>query len=45
MSWKKVIQGELPGLFSGKREREASDQSEEIARLYEEIGRLKMERD
>lgn len=41
VSWKKVIQGELPGLFSGKREREASDQSEEIARLYEEIGRLK----
>jgi len=45
VSWKKVIQGELPGLFSRKKEREAADQSEEIARLYEEIGRLKMERD
>lgn len=32
-------------LFARKNERQESDVSEEIARLYEEIGRLKMERD
>lgn len=45
IGWKKVIQGELPHLFAGKKQKDQSDKDEEIARLYEEIGRLKMERD
>ncbi|MEM7373832.1 MAG: transposase [Bacteroidota bacterium] len=45
VSWKKVIQGELPGLFSRKKDKESEDLAAKIGRLYEEIGRLKMERD
>lgn len=45
VSWKKVIQGELPELFSRKKDKKIEDTESQIKSLYEEIGRLKMERD
>ena len=43
--WKKVIQSELPELFSRKKDKKIEDTDSQIKSLYEEIGRLKMERD
>jgi transposase-like protein len=43
--WKKALLAELPGLFSEKRHRQEQDDESEKARLYEEIGRLKIELD
>lgn len=45
--WKKHLVSSMPTLFeSSKKKAKDIDQSvKEIARLYEEIGRLKMERD
>ena len=45
VSWKKVIQSELPELFSRKKDKKIEDTDSQIKSLYEEIGRLKMERD
>ena len=42
-TWKKQLLEEAPGLFSRKREREDESSEAEKARLYEEIGRMKIE--
>jgi putative transposase len=43
--WRKSLLAGLPEVFSEKRQRQVQDGEEEKARLYEEIGRLKMELD
>lgn len=45
ISWKKVLQSEMSELFARKNEQKGTDFEAENKRLYEEIGRLKMERD
>jgi putative transposase len=42
--WRKQLIEELPGIFTD-RKRRAKDSEEQKARLYEEIGRLKVELD
>ena len=44
-SWKKQMLALLPGLFSDKTKREDSDHAVQLAGLYEQIGRLKVEND
>lgn len=43
--WRKSLLLGLPEVFSEKRQRKEQDGEVEKARLYEEIGRLKMELD
>jgi len=43
--WKKQVLDELPGLFSERRERVEKVDEELKARLYQEIGQLKVELD
>jgi len=43
--WRKALLAGLPEVFSEKRHRQAQDDEAEKARLYEEIGRLKVELD
>lgn len=43
--WKRRLLDELPGLFADQRRREAAEVQQREARLYEEIGRLKVELD
>ena len=43
--WRKALLSDLPGVFSEKRHRKEQDGEAEKVRLYEEIGRLKMELD
>lgn len=43
--WRKALLAGLPELFSDRRRRREEDSDAEKARLYEEIGRLKMELD
>lgn len=43
--WKKELQEQASGLFSGKRGPKPVDPSASPERLYSEIGRLKMELD
>lgn len=43
--WKKQLLSGAPELFSDKRRRKTEDDEDEKARLYEEIGRLKIELD
>jgi len=43
--WKKQLLAGAPEIFSDKRRRKSEDDSDEKARLYEEIGRLKVELD
>lgn len=43
--WKKAAMEELPGIFSGKREKEKVDQGELVDELYRQIGQLKVELD
>ena len=45
ITWKKHLKEEMPALFARKNEAKDTDLEGENARLYEEIGRLKMERD
>lgn len=46
VKWKSHLVKQLPELFvSGNKEKEKAATAEQIAGLYEEIGRLKMERD
>lgn len=44
-TWKKQALALLPDIFSNKREKEAHEHTEELAELYEQIGRLKVEND
>jgi putative transposase len=41
--WKKLLVTGAPGLFSGGKRVSADNDEKEIAALYEEIGRLKMD--
>jgi transposase-like protein len=43
--WKKALLAGLPDIFSDRRRRKDDDSESEKARLYEEIGRLKVELD
>ena len=43
--WKKQALEELPQVFADRRGREARAAEEENSRLYEQVGRLKMELD
>lgn len=43
--WKRQLQQGSRALFAGARAKEAQDQAVQQAKLYEEIGRLKMELD
>ena len=43
--WRKALLAGLPEVFSDKRRRQDDDAEVERARLYEEIGRLKVELD
>ena len=43
--WRKALLSRLPEIFSAKRQRKEQDDEAEKARLYEEIGRLKVELD
>jgi transposase-like protein len=43
--WRKALLSRLPEIFSAKRQRQEAADEAEKARLYEEIGRLKVELD
>jgi transposase-like protein len=43
--WRKALLAGLPEVFSDKRRKQDEDAEQEKARLYEEIGRLKVELD
>ncbi len=43
--WRAALLAGLPELFGDKRRRKEKDTEAEASRLYEEIGRLKVERD
>jgi transposase-like protein len=45
MTWKKQMLSKLPGLFGTKSQKPIGDTSAETAKLYEQIGRLKVELD
>ena len=44
-AWKKVLTAGVAGVFSNGPEQKASSDAALIARLYQEIGQLKVERD
>ena len=43
--WKKRVLEEMPGLFSGRKERAEQDEEELRSRLYQQIGQLQVELD
>lgn len=43
--WRKTLLADLPAVFSDKRRKKDESCEAETAKLYEEIGRLKVERD
>ncbi len=43
--WKRQVLAELPGLFSSKRVKDAQEEEELRASLYQQIGQLKVELD
>ena len=43
--WKKTMLEEMPGIFSDKRKKKVVSDEDEKAKLYEQIGRLKVEND
>ena len=44
-AWKKTLTGGAAGVFSDGQEQKASSDAALVARLYQEIGQLKVERD
>jgi transposase len=44
-SWKKQLLAYLPDAFSNKKQQEKKVHNAEVAELYEQIGRLKVEND
>ncbi len=44
-TWKKRLLEEAPNVFSGSKERDAKQRNELEARLYQQIGQLKVELD
>ena len=45
MTWKKQALSSIPDAFSSKQDRQVQDEDELKARLYQEIGQLKVELD
>ena len=43
--WRKALVTGMPDIFSDKRRKKEAQGEEDTARLYEEIGRLKVELD
>ena len=43
--WRQALLSRLPELFTDRRRRQEEDEAAEVSRLYEEIGRLKVELD
>jgi len=43
--WKKLALAQLPEAFAGKQQQVEKEHSAELAELYEQIGRLKVEND
>ena len=43
--WKEVLLSSLPDLYSDRRRRREGETQTELARLYEQIGRLQVELD
>ena len=43
--WKKELLANLASVFEGKRASKSNDEQEDPAKLYEQIGRLKVEND
>lgn len=43
--WKKELLSNLASVFEGKRNHKPTDEQEDPAKLYEQIGRLKVEND
>ncbi len=43
--WKKELLANLASVFKGKRPSKSNDEQEDPAKLYEQIGRLKVEND
>ena len=44
-TWKRQVIAKIPEAFSGKQQQAEKDHSLEMAALYEQIGRLKVEND
>ena len=44
-AWKKALTGGAAGVFGNGQDRKAKNEAALIARLYQEIGQLKVERD
>ena len=44
-AWKKALTEGAPGVFGNSREQKSRNAAALIARLYQEIGQLKLERD
>lgn len=44
-AWKKQVLALLPDIFSNKKKQDKTDHDNELAELYEQIGRLKVEND
>ena len=44
-AWKKALAEGTPGVFGNDKEQKAKNDSTLIARLYQEIGQLKVERE
>ena len=44
-TWKKALISGMPDIFTGRRKRRQQNDEEEKGRLYEQIGRLKVELD
>ncbi len=44
-TWKNLALAELPGVFSERRKRDAEEDNELKARLYQQIGQLQVELD
>jgi transposase-like protein len=43
--WRQALLSGLPDLFSDRRRHKEEDDAQQVSRLYEEIGRLKVELD
>ena len=44
-AWKKVLTGGAAGVFGNGQDQKAKNEAALVARLYQEIGQLKVERD
>ena len=44
-AWKKALLGGAAGVFNGKQDKQQKSEEALVARLYQQIGQLKVERD